>query len=48
VQDEPDAARALDLALHANDDLADTVRANPNRFGGFATLATLGTVASRA
>jgi 2,3-dihydroxybenzoate decarboxylase len=34
VQDEPDVARAIDLARHANDDLADTVRADPNRFGG--------------
>jgi 2,3-dihydroxybenzoate decarboxylase len=40
VQDETDAAHAIDLAQRANDDLADTVRANPNRFGGFATLAT--------
>jgi 2,3-dihydroxybenzoate decarboxylase len=40
VQDETDIARAIDLARRANDDLAETVRANPNRFGGFATLAT--------
>jgi 2,3-dihydroxybenzoate decarboxylase len=40
VQDETDVARAIDLARRANDDLAETVRANPNRFGGFATLAT--------
>lgn len=40
VQDEHDAERAIDLARRANDDLADSVRANPNRFGGFATLAT--------
>ena len=40
VQDEPDATRAVDLARSANDDLAESVRAHPNRFGGFATLAT--------
>lgn len=40
VQDETDVGRAVDLARRANDDLADTVRATPNRFGGFATLAT--------
>jgi predicted TIM-barrel fold metal-dependent hydrolase len=40
VQDETDVARAVDLARGANDDLAETVRGNPNRFGGFATLAT--------
>ena len=40
VQDETDVSRAIDLARRANDDLAETVRANPNRFGGFATLAT--------
>jgi predicted TIM-barrel fold metal-dependent hydrolase len=40
VQDETDVARASDLARRANDDLAETVRGNPNRFGGFATLAT--------
>lgn len=40
VQDEPDVARAIDLARRANDDLAETVRTNSNRFGGFATLAT--------
>jgi predicted TIM-barrel fold metal-dependent hydrolase len=40
VQDETDVARAVDLARRANDDLAETVRARPNRFGGFATLAT--------
>jgi 2,3-dihydroxybenzoate decarboxylase len=40
VQDETDVARAIDLARRANDDLAEAVRANPNRFGGFATLAT--------
>ena len=40
VQDETDVARAIDLARRANDELAETVRANPNRFGGFATLAT--------
>lgn len=40
VQDETDVTRAIDLARRANDDLADTVRTTPNRFGGFATLAT--------
>jgi predicted TIM-barrel fold metal-dependent hydrolase len=40
VQDEVDAVRAVDLARRANDDLAESVRANPSRFGGFATLAT--------
>ena len=40
VQEETDVARAIDLARRANDDLAETVRANPSRFGGFATLAT--------
>ena len=40
VQDETDVARAIDLARRANDDLAETVRGNPDRFGGFATLAT--------
>jgi 2,3-dihydroxybenzoate decarboxylase len=41
VQDDTDVARAVDHARRANDDLAETVRANPTRFGGFATLATL-------
>jgi predicted TIM-barrel fold metal-dependent hydrolase len=40
VQDETDVARAVDLARRANDDLAEVVRGNPARFGGFATLAT--------
>ncbi|WP_319448859.1 MULTISPECIES: amidohydrolase family protein [unclassified Mycobacterium] len=40
VQEKPDVAQATALARRANDDLAETVRANPNRFGGFATLAT--------
>jgi 2,3-dihydroxybenzoate decarboxylase len=40
VQDETDVARAVDMARRANDDLAESVRENPNRFGGFATLAT--------
>ncbi len=40
VQDETDVARAIDLARRANDDLAESVRATPARFGGFATLAT--------
>lgn len=40
VQDEADVTRAVDLARRANDDLAESVRDNPDRFGGFATLAT--------
>jgi len=40
VQERPDVAPATDLARRANDDLAETVRGNPRRFGGFATLAT--------
>jgi 2,3-dihydroxybenzoate decarboxylase len=40
VQDETDVAQAIEYARRANDDLAETVRGNPNRFGGFATLAT--------
>lgn len=40
VQAETDTARAIDVARRANDDLAETVRGNPHRFGGFATLAT--------
>ncbi|MDV3125987.1 amidohydrolase family protein [Mycobacterium sp. 21AC1] len=40
VQEEADVARAVDLARRANDVLAETVRAHPGRFGGFATLAT--------
>jgi 2,3-dihydroxybenzoate decarboxylase len=40
VQEMTDVARAIELARGANDDLAETVRTNPNRFGGFATLAT--------
>lgn len=40
VQDETDAAGAVDIARRANEDLAETVRSTPNRFGGFATLAT--------
>lgn len=40
VQDETDVATAIDLARRANDDLAESIRANPLRFGGFATLAT--------
>jgi len=39
VQDDHDTARAVDNARRANDDLAETVRATPDRFGGFATLA---------
>lgn len=40
VQEEVDVALAVDLARRANDDLAETVRGHPRRFGGFATLAT--------
>lgn len=40
VQEESDVARAVELASGANDDLAETVRGNSARFGGFATLAT--------
>lgn len=40
VQEYDDAAVAVDYARRANDDLADTVRQYPDRFGGFATLAT--------
>nr|WP_205267655.1 amidohydrolase family protein [Mycolicibacterium sphagni] len=39
VQDDDDTARAVDNARRANDDLAETVRETPDRFGGFATLA---------
>jgi predicted TIM-barrel fold metal-dependent hydrolase len=40
VQEEADVERAIDLARRANDELAESVRRNPARFGGFATLAT--------
>jgi predicted TIM-barrel fold metal-dependent hydrolase len=40
VQEESNVARAIDLAQRANDELAETVRGTPGRFGGFATLAT--------
>jgi 2,3-dihydroxybenzoate decarboxylase len=40
VQEDTDFARAVDNARRANDNLAETVRATPQRFGGFATLAT--------
>ena len=40
VQDDDDPARATDNARRANDDLAETVRGTPSRFGGFAALAT--------
>jgi predicted TIM-barrel fold metal-dependent hydrolase len=40
VQEGTDVPRAIDLARRANDELAETVRGNPHRFGGFATLAT--------
>jgi predicted TIM-barrel fold metal-dependent hydrolase len=40
VQEEEDVATAIDLARGANDELAESVRSNPGRFGGFATLAT--------
>ena len=39
VQDYTDVAKATDYARRANDNLAETVRGNPQRFGGFATLA---------
>ncbi len=37
TQDTP-AGQVIELARSANDKLAETVRANPSRFGGFATL----------
>lgn len=40
VQELADTGAAVDLARRANDDLAETVRSVPKRFGGFATLAT--------
>jgi predicted TIM-barrel fold metal-dependent hydrolase len=40
VQHDEDAARAVDNARRANDDLAESISQNPYRFGGFATLAT--------
>jgi 2,3-dihydroxybenzoate decarboxylase len=40
VQEGDDVARAIDFAHRANDNLAETVRENPDRFGAFATLAT--------
>ncbi|MBJ8345680.1 amidohydrolase family protein [Antrihabitans sp. YC2-6] len=40
VQDRTDVAQAIEHARLANDNLAETVRDNPSRFGGFATLAT--------
>ena len=40
VQELADIRTAVDLARRANDDLAETVRETPTRFGGFATLAT--------
>lgn len=40
VQEMDDTASAIDMARRANDDLAETVRGKPSRFGGFATLAT--------
>src|SRR5690349_4025468 len=39
VQADSDAGRAVDSARRANDDLAETVRETPERFGAFATLA---------
>ncbi len=48
VRDESDTGRAVDLAQRANDDLADTVHANPSRFGGFATLPTQDPAAAQA
>lgn len=40
VQGDPDAVRATGNARRANDDLAESVRRYPDRFGGFAALAT--------
>lgn len=40
VQEYSDVADAVDMAKRANYELAGTVRARPDRFGGFATLAT--------
>lgn len=40
VQADTDATRATDNARRANDDLAETTRRHPRRFGGFAALAT--------
>ena len=40
VQEDDDVSRAIDHARRANDNLAETVRENPDRFGAFATLAT--------
>lgn len=40
VQEDDDAARAIDYARRANDNLAETVRENVDHFGAFATLAT--------
>ncbi|KZS67568.1 amidohydrolase family protein [Mycobacterium ostraviense] len=39
VQADADAHRAVDGARRANDDLAETIAAMPDRFGAFATLA---------
>ncbi|EFV13824.1 amidohydrolase family protein [Segniliparus rugosus] len=38
VQAIPEAAKAVDVARHANDALAEQVSAHPNRFGAFAAL----------
>jgi len=38
VQAEPDAAKAVALARRANDELAEEVRKQPARYGGFAAL----------
>ncbi len=40
VQEYDDTAKAVEYAQRANDDLAETVRQYPTRFGAFATLAT--------
>lgn len=40
VQELSDTAQAVDYAERANDNLAETVRQYPHRFGAFATLAT--------
>lgn len=48
VQEIADVGEAVDLAQRANDDLAETVRNRPDRFGGFATLATQNPAAAAA
>lgn len=38
VQSIPDAARAVEVAMRANDVLAEQIQRHPHRFGGFAAL----------